>query len=266
MGKKIIKIGEDYLTIHHYKEPLKSIPKVVGVGFYGCLLGTIDGAKVQCHICGGLYDELQAHVRQSHKLSVPDYREKFELSPSTSLISEERREIRKQNMLRLWHSLTPEEKRQVKNRLKDVRKFRSNLQPKEKLEAKNKKGTCPDQLLAKIQEVSEKLGGRTPSLAEFIDLTGGQRFKHLIFATFGSWKGALEILKMKPKEKIRKGYRRYTDEELLEYLRLYSQENNSLPTATDCKRGWLPTYETFSRRFGSFEKARQLAGVYQIIN
>lgn len=58
----------------------------------------------------------------------------------------------------------------------------------------------------------------------------------------------------------------WKDEELLEYLSIYAQENGKIPTSTDCKRGILPAREVFIRRFGSFEEARKKAGVYEILS
>ncbi len=267
--QKVIKIDDQYLTMSHYKEPLIKIPKEKGFGFYGCLLVSLDRETVQCHICGKLFANVASHSRQKHDILVSDYRERFMLARKTALVSETERDRMKQHMLDYINSLTPQEKKDfyIKKRqgLINGIRMRTRFQPKESLETKNKKGTCPDQLIAKIHEVHKKLG-RTPSLAEFIDITDGQRYKHLIFTTFGSWLNALKIAKLQPKErKLDYVRHEYSDEELLEYLSLYAQENGKLPTATDCKRGLLPDYNVYIRHFGSFPRARYLAGVYKFI-
>lgn len=267
---KVIKIEDQSLTMTHYKEPLIKIPEGKGFGFYGCLLVSLDRETVQCHICGKLFANLAAHSRQKHNLTAVKYREKFMLARKTALVSEIERDRMKQLMLDYINTLSPQEKKNFyinkRRNLLVGRKQRKMPQPRESLETKNKKGTCPDQLLAKIVEVRNKLG-HTPSLAEFIDVTDGQRYKHLIFTTFGSWLNALKIAKLLPKEKIQNGGRRkYSDEELLEYLNVYAQENRKLPTATDCKRGLLPDYSVYIRRFGSFTQAREMAGVYKFIS
>jgi len=264
---KIIKIEDAYLTIKHYKEPLKKIPKNKGFGFYGCLLNTIDGSKVQCHVCGKLYISLQAHAVQAHKLNSRDYREKFDLTHSTALVSEEERERRKIATIRLFASMTPERRAEIKRMsiAGTMRCKKGGHRFKIRLETKNKRGTCPDQLIAKIQEIAKKMG-HTPSLADFIDQTGGQRFKHLIFTTFGSWKNALKIANLQPKEWAVSPYKkRYDDEELLEMLEMFAREHNTMPTATDCKRGLLPSYDVFLRRFGTMENARYKAGIHNIL-
>lgn len=267
MASKVVEIAGQHVTIKNYKEPLKDIPKKVGFGYYGTLLGSIDGETVQCHICGKMYGELQAHVRQTHRISADKYREKFDLTYQTSLISEAVRERRKNNMLLTLSKLTSDQKAYMKKMsLKGIKeRVKNRKQPKIRLETKNKRGTCPDQLLAKIMEVKEQIGG-VPSLKDFIKATGGQRYKHLIFATFGSWNQALKMLKMKPKKnsgnKFNHGtYRKYTSDELLEYLANFVREHKKVPRKSDCKRGLLPSMESFARRFGTFMEAKRQAGI-----
>lgn len=262
---------KEYLTLKHYKEPLQKIPKGEGFGYYGAILSSPDGKYIQCHVCGELYAEVSAHARQSHKIPVVGYRERYQLSRTTALISEELRLAKKARTLEWLASLSVEEKKKMKSRaLRGSRKWRREHPEligkhwKNRKEYYNKTGTCPDQLIQKIHEVEKKLG-RTPSLAEFITETGGQRYKHLIFTTFGSWLKALKVAKLKPKERIAGIKYKWDDEELLEYLLIYAQENGQIPTATDSKRGLIPDYSIYTRRFGSFEKARKLAGVYEII-
>lgn len=251
------------LTIKHYKEPLLPIPKNKGYGYYGALLITLDGDKVQCHICGETYRQLSLHIYQTHKMKVAEYREKFQLSYTTALVSETLRQEMKERTLAYLRTLT---KAQIAAfRAKALANQRHNPKRfKIRLETKNRRGTCPDQLLYKIREVTEKIG-HTPSLAEFIHETDGQRYKHLIFTTFGSWLRALKLAKLTPKERSEGLKKRYSNEELLEHLALYAQEHGKLPTATDSKRGFIPNYEIYLRRFGSFDKARREAGVYDII-
>lgn len=257
---------KEFLTLKHYKEPLKPISAKNGYGYYGALQITLDGDKIQCHQCGLLFQNLSRHILQTHKISSRDFKIKYKLSFTTRLISESERIRMKEKALEYWRSLTDKEKNERKRKAilkyKYWKKDNKNhkIQPKEQLESKNKKGTCPDQLLEKIKEVKNKIG-HTPSLMEFMQETGGQRYKHLIFKTFGSWKNALVMGKFQPKEK--KSYQKkvYSEEELIEYLKIYYQENNRTPTASDCRLGLIPAYEVYIRHFGSFPKARELAGL-----
>ena len=270
MESKLIPVNGEYLTLTHYKEPLKDIPKKKGFGYYGALLSTIDGGLIQCHVCGKLFADVGKHSVQAHKLGAVEYREQFQLMATTALCSEKERERRKSTFLKWLETLSDEEKEAFKQRQKERgvkgREKRSNNQPKERLESKNLKGTCPDQLLEKIKEVALELG-HIPSKHEFIGACESQRYVHLIYKTFGSWKNALYILNMQPRESrgnIHK-HLHYSDDELLEYLTIFAQENNKIPTATDFRRGLLPSYSIYTRRFGGIENARQLANVYDFI-
>lgn len=261
---------ESGLTFSNYKEPLTKVKD--GFGYYGVLMSTVDGSKVQCHICGELFEHLAIHVNNAHEIKSRIYKNIFGLAYSTALVSETRRESLKQQTLNWLKTLTPEEKeayaQRSRERLQKIRREKLNFDTQShphQLETRNKRGTCPDQLLAKITEVAQKLG-KTPSLVEFIEETGGQRYKHLIFATFGSWKEAVKMAKLPllTQRRSRGFKKRYSDDELLEYIRIFAQEHQRIPTATDCKRGLLPYYESY-RRFGGMPAARELADISQFL-
>jgi len=263
--KKYLNTENSILTLKNYKDPLLKIPKSKGFGYYGALSCTTDGDFLQCHVCGELFHAMGRHAFGAHKLNAHDYREKFQLQHTTALISENERMRMKQRTLDWLKTLSEEEIAEHRRQALEGRKFRGYHQPTERLEAKNKKGTCPQQLIEKIQEVEKKLG-HTPSLVEFIDVTGGVRYKHLILKVYGTWLNALKFAKLTPKEHVTtKGmrHRKHTDEELLEYIRIFAQDNNKIPTHTDAKRGLIPNAAIYMRRFGSLPKARELAEIDQ---
>ena len=285
MENKNVNINGEWLTIKNYKEPLKAILKADGYGYYGTLLASPDGKYVQCAACGNLYQNLSRHILNAHKDQFPSvrhYREKYELAFSTALVSETERVRLKKSAIAYFLQLSPsevkafalkaaEEVKAFALKAAEGRRNRGNFQPKMSLETKNKRGTCPDQLLDKIQKVADKIG-RVPSLAEFMQETGGQRFKGLIYRTFGSWNNALKMLKMTPRDggtreaQLGRKKKRYTNDELIESLRIFTQENQSLPTSTDSKRGFIPSEEIYKRRFGSLPKAREFAHCKELIN
>ncbi len=257
---------EETLTLKHYKLPLLPIPTGLGFGYYGALSVTTDGDKVQCHLCGKLYESLALHIYGHHNMRVAEYREKFNLSRSTALVSEKERERLKEATLTWLKSLSKEQKRKMQEKatraVRAWKKENPNRAWRIRLETKNKRGTCPDQLLAKITEIKEKLG-YVPSLKEFVKECGTERYKHLIFTTFGSWANALSMLKYEQKENTSQ-MPKYTDEELLEYLVNFAKTNGRVPTCSDSKRDFLPSKDTYRVRFGSFERAKELAGLSSI--
>lgn len=268
-NKDLVTFSEDFITLHHYKEPLIKVKNGEGFGYYGALSSSRDGNFVQCHICGKLFKDLGSHVRQKHRMPLSEYREKFQLAYTTSLISESERERRKNGTLEWLKNMSEEEKIKLRNKqrkgfLKYLKERGERIQPKIQLETRNKRGTCPEQLLEKIREAKEKLG-HTPSKHDFIRYCGSQRYVHLIYKIHGSWKKAIEMCGYKISDKKGGSPKRYEDKELLEYLKIFYIENNKIPTITDFRKGLLPDYETYRKRFGSIYKAREMAGVPNII-
>lgn len=260
MNKKI-QYNNEFLIFTNYKEPLVEIKPGLGFGYYGALLVTEDKTKLQCHICGKLFADVGTHARQAHKISVIEYREQFKLAKKTALLSEKERNARKQRFIDYLGTLSKEELERRKQKAIENWKHKGSYQPKISLETKNKRGSCPDQCLAKIKEVADKIG-KVPSLNEFVKVCKTQKYKHWIIDTFGSWNEALKLLNYDVKEKdgLSNG-RKYRDEELLGYLYSYYKMNKKVPTATDWKRNLLPSKGTYIRHFGSINKARELADI-----
>jgi len=230
----------------------------------GVVLTSVDGEKIQCHICGELFIDLSFHIFKKHNLKVDEYKESFGIAKETGLISEEEKNRRKKKTMAWLSNMTKDQMIEYRKKLSEMGKKGSTIrkpgQPKEALESKNKKGTCPDQLLSKIKDVAEKLE-HTPTLTELIRETGSQELKRLIFNMFGSYSNALRLLKFIPERVISPGFKRkYSNEELLEYLRIFVEDNGRLPTSVDCRiGGFLPSEDTYKRHFGSLVKARDIA-------
>lgn len=245
------------LTFQHYKEPLKAVPKGKGFGYYGAILMTKDEGNIQCHICGETFDLLASHLRQIHSTTTKKYRERFELSQRTSLVSEATRKIISSRLIERWKN--PEYRKKMLSYQKHG--WHGKNGGKERLEAKNKKGTCPDQILDKIKKLSIEYG-YTPSGREMKQQH--PRWLYLACRVFGSWGKAVEKAGLTPKERnTNKGRpaHRYSDYDLLEFLRIFYQENDKLPTIGDAGRGLIPSELIYGKRFGGFPKAREMAGL-----
>lgn len=257
-------VSSGSLLLGPYKMPLKKLED--GFGYDGTITLDVEG-KIQCHICGYLFDNLAQHVFYHHGLRSREYKSKFNLSPSTALISERRREEFKANGLRVWLRKSPEEKEAARaNReLNKYKKKNPNTFTGLSLEKKNLRGTCPDQLLSLIKNAAEHYG-HTPSISDFEVFHGTQRFMNPIIKTFGSWKKAiekcgLEVRKSGPQYSADRPWRMYDDEELLDLLSIYASTNKVTPMASDFRRGFLPSFATYIKRFGSLIQARRLAGI-----
>jgi hypothetical protein len=53
----------------------------------GRLIADVDGARIQCHLCGRFYAKLGYHVSRGHGMDPDEYREQFGLNRGTPLAS-----------------------------------------------------------------------------------------------------------------------------------------------------------------------------------
>lgn len=248
------------LNYLNYKEPLKKVEE--GFGYLGTLAQTDNKELVQCHICGGLYENLGLHSFQKHGLKAREYRIKFQLGLRTPLCSDEWTRKCKQIKLDAWNNMTSDEKEARRELMREAQRTANRVGQPRSLEALNKDGMCPDQLIQEIQTLAEKLG-HSPTHAEFTKEYDG-KFIGAINRTFGSWNGAKTIAgleRCKSGSLVAHNRAPFTDEELLEYLRSFYKEKKEVPTNSDFKKGFLPSYNLYRHRFGGIEKARIAAGI-----
>jgi len=259
--------------VYNYKEPLREIPKEFGFGYYGCISGTEDMTKIQCHICGFLGKNLIFHIRGKHQMEQADYKEKFGLARKSKLVSpvysKEKREayllkFDEAKRIKIRELATAKALSSDKNSTEIRRSRKQDL----RLEVKNKRGSCPDQILSKIFQVEQEIG-HVPSLTEFRRYEFGERYWHLIRRTFKTWENALKMAGLEKKVPSNNSspfvIHKYNSEILLEYLSLRTQETRRIPRYSDLGEGMLPHYTTFARHFGTLENARRLAGVYNLV-
>ena len=244
----------------NYKEPLKPVED--GFGYLGTLAQTQDSELVQCHICGGLYNNLGIHAYFKHGVKAKEYRERFQLGKTTPLCSDKWSEKCKSDKVKMWESMSESDREARKELMRNAQKQTERVGNPTSLEVQNKRGMCPDQLIEKIQDLAEKLG-KSPTHAEFVTEYDG-KYVGAINRTFGSWNGAKKMAGLIPcKTGARTPHNRseYTNEVLLEYLRSAYKEKGSKPTKSDWNRGFLPSYYLYIHRFGGIVNARKLAGI-----
>lgn len=245
------------LILNNYKEPLTPVQD--GFGYLGTLAARDDGSALQCHICGAEKMSLALHVRNAHKISADEYRQRFELSPRTSLVSPEL-SLSIGRRFALWKERASKEEkddaelRRIKSAKPTYRNWTLSL------ETRNKRGNCPEQLLDKIRTLAVELQ-HTPTVTEFTNHYNGVYYS-TIMRTFGSYKEAVRRADLAPviaKKKVSQTY--YTPDMLLDYLKQFKTVHGRTPTSTDCRRGLLPRSDHYSKRWGSFSEARKAAGL-----
>lgn len=236
-----------YVTLYNYKEPFMRFQN--GFGFLGVLLFDGESDKVQCHICGEWYISLPHHINAIHGMNASEYKQKVGLRQSTALIGEKlRSRLISKGLGKRMKNL-----RKGKKKSQEVRdKIRKTLQ-KNMLENKNLHGTCPEQLIDRLQKLCDELG-RVPAHAEI-------PFVQALEMTFGSVANAVRMIGLtprKPGQNIRKQNKSFTDEELLKILKDFHTRNGRIPSKSDMARHLLPHRDTYVRRFGSWNKVIKL--------
>jgi hypothetical protein len=246
----------DTVIFYGYKEPLVKFEN--GFGYRGVLSYSKDADKVQCHFCGLLFRSINnGHLDKCHKLTALTYKEKTGLSPTTALVGEG---TRKKLIDRGWNPKHMEElKKAQQNRRDRKAKGLPDLQSGKKmsLEIKNKRGTCPDQLLDKIDKTIKSFG-RVPTEEEFLTFHQG-KFLGSIRNTYGTWTNALAKLGHRPNNLG------FTREELLEAMRNFYKVHKRTPRWSDMERGLLPSGNVYYKNFVSLNMAREEAGVPVLI-
>lgn len=170
-----------HVTFYNYKEPLMKFEG--GFGFVGALVFDGVSDKIQCHFCGNWFDALGNHLAREHSMDVAHYKKVVGLNVSTALINEKTREKliasnlgkRKKNLInRKGMKVSAATRAKISATLKENRD-----------EQKNLRGTCPDQLIDRLQKLYLKLG-RTPVIDEI-------PFIEALKKTYGTMKEACMV-------------------------------------------------------------------------
>lgn len=253
---KLMGIEIDEPTYHGYKTPLK--PVKGGFGYMGVIASNHERTHIQCHVCGLFFESVAQHSARTHKLKAAAYKEKFGLAKTSSLVGEELRNQLVTNQL----NLTERQKIQRSRNIRKAQKANKRLKGRKiSLEQLNKDGRCPDQLIDKIQKASLQLG-HTPSREEFREMYGG--YIGSLIGTFGSWARAVRVAELEVRTGGSSEFK-YSDKELLAMLNNFYDQYGRTPRYSDFKRGLIPSPPTYRNRFGTIAKARELAGLPNLL-
>lgn len=241
-----------FVTLYNYKEPF--MPFENGYGFYGTLLFDGKTDNVQCHLCGGWFNYLPHHLHKEHNMNANDYKTKVGLGMSSALLSESARaNLIQRGLEKRLKNLRPNRKHSDETREK-IKK--NNKEGFNRMEYKNKFGTCPLQLLDRLNALAKKLG-RTPGTREV-------GFMDTLRKVFGSYKEACRRAKLEIRKPganiVRRNRTIFTDEQLIESLRFFKERENRYPTSSDAERGLLiAKSELYRKRFKKWGNALDIA-------
>lgn len=119
-----------------------------------------------------------------------------------------------------------------------------------------------DELLEALRSLARKTG-RSPRIVDLKEADGFPSVNQYLSA-FGSWNKAKEAAGLQTFRKEGRG-EPYSDEELLNKLRELDRHTDGLVTKEDMQEAEeTPSAITYQRRFGSWNKAKKLAGLETI--
>lgn len=232
-----------------YKEPLWKVNE--GYGFYGTMGHSEDGRFVQCHECGGLFGNLGQHAQKKHDLKSTEYRQKYQLMAKTSLMSHQSRKVYASTYQYLW---TEEHKQYLREQRAKIDKSKVGVKGgkvRRALEKKNKLGTCPDQLIDKIQRLSVTLR-RVPSYTEF-EKEYGLGVMDAVVNEHGGWIKAVHKAGLIPAKEAAT----YDRGDMLMKLVRFRKKHGRDALSNDLNSlSYLPSLSTYQRAFGSLHEAR----------
>ncbi len=218
-----------HVTFYNYKSPL--MPFEGGHGYVGALVFDGETDKIQCHFCGQWFDALGNHLAREHGMDAAYYKKAVGLNISTALINEKTRakliangmEKRKKNLKSrkgTHHSAAT--RARISATLKENRD-----------ENKNLRGTCPDQLIDRLQKQYLKLG-RTPTTNEITYIKALEK-------TYGSLKEACMVAGIPYR---RPGQNRnynhliiHTKESITDAIAKFYQTEGRIPTQREIGKG-----------------------------
>jgi hypothetical protein len=212
-----------YIWLHNAKEPLMKFEE--GFGFDGVLAINGDNDKIQCHFCGEWFGSLGHHLKKEHNMTASEYKIRVGLNQKTALISERTREtlIRK-NLGKRMKNLRPNKKHTLETRRRIAETLKQN-----RMEQKNRNGTCPEQLIERLQTLASELG-RTPRWREL-------PFKEALIKTYGSYKDACRFAGLEHRKSGQnldyKKRTKHTKEAFVSFTREFFMKANRLPGRKD---------------------------------
>lgn len=243
-----------YVTFYNYKEPLMKFDS--GYGFVGALVFDGKSDKIQCHFCGQWFEQLGNHIKKEHAINAEQYKTRVGLNKTTALINEKYRAKLIANGLKLRIKNLQNMKgrtRSLETRRKIAETLRENRD-----EQKNLRGTCPEQLLERYNNLWQKLG-RTPKVKEIT-------FYEALIKTYGSMKRVSELTGI-PYRKVGETEKKtkFTEDFCINWVREFFDKNNRLPKAMEMGESIRAKINKYGKK-SIFRQALKLDGRYRKIN
>lgn len=251
--RQVLLSGKLYL--YEAKAPFETSGKSVRGG----IEYSASGGSMKCHECGEFFRSLATHIKATHGITARDYKLKHGLKMKTALVRDTVRIACSDSSRRRAGMIDPV---QASVRMTQISAMSNHKKQGKSLsssrtETHNGKGRCRLQTLEKIQRIAAVLR-KTPSIKELV--LNGVPY-HDVHYHFGSVREAQRLAGLIPNGKNwNKGRVKFSEEFLIQQLRVFFYNQSRIPRLSDIKRGFFAcSAGPYAARFGSWFDAIQVA-------
>jgi hypothetical protein len=251
------KYGEGVYPL--YKEQMHEPYMDNGKGGYkGVVLYDESEDKIRCEECGGWFLSLAPHIK-IHKMSGEEYKDEHGLFHNVALCSQKISNAHSSSALK-HNSFRKNLLKGKKYNKGDTKFLKASKLMNSKAQHKNKFGFCDAQVAARLEVVKEMSSKKRLQSSDI------RRHDHNLYlwlrSTYGSISKGCKKFGIK---ESRHSQEFYEDANLIGLLRKFVIKNKRMPRKNrimnDFCGGILPTEKVFSRVFGSWRRAKMMAGL-----
>jgi len=219
-----------------------------GEGKLGCMLATLDGEKLLCHICGETFACLASHLRMYHNKDRKEYRDDHSLLDSQALTSPKLIE-KKKRPLRPYCGTTFRDNPALGKRAREMSALnKRRVLSKRKIGFLNKRGTCPPQINDAFVVAAKKYQGDFGKV-RVVDLPGP--VASYLARHHGSFNGGKRNL-FGIDGNSRTGIIWQNKGQIFDAIKRFIDLNGFFPRYIDfCSQNDLPSSTSFCRVFGN---------------
>lgn len=225
-------------------------------GYLGVVLRNKETDKILCNLCGKWFTSVSMHVNQGHNITSREYKDEFGIYYNVGLVSRKTSE-------RLSNAILMSPERMNNLTLRGVSRVEPDHKQAvshKKAQFKNKMNSCDAQILQRYTNLAKVLGKKPNST----DIAREQPLlRNLISSRYKTFKDFLKSNKLeRPDYKYNQNYSVLN---LIDYMQKLALSLGKVPSLTDVRKSKGPDYSTFQSYFGSWSKAKIMAGLDQLL-
>lgn len=228
-------------------------------GYAGVVLVEENTGNVRCELCGNWYKALASHIGRKHHKTSKEYKDEQGLLYSIPLCSKGTSEKLRET------AIQRELGKYVQHFKKGHKGFKNNRNGsyRQKIMFKNSKGLCDAQIAARLIIVAEMSNKKVEELNSGILQKFDPQLYYCLHDRYGTWQIAAKALGLSSPGSG--AYKRYEDAYILGCLRSWVIKYRKIPSHSEFEKTGNCTKNTILRHFGSWRRAKMMAGLYQLL-